>query len=81
MSNDNQNIVDADVEVLDLDELQEAVGGAAPRRVVFDPGAIKLPRPIIQPILRPKLPGGVLIENDGWQGNIFNSNLTTLLRG
>lgn len=78
----NQNVVDGEVEVLDLEELEAALGGAARRPVAFPPAgtpAIKRPNPaeIFGDLKKPAPIGPlVLIENDGWQGGAFEPLLT-----
>lgn len=66
MSENKNNIVDAQVETLDLEELKEAVGGAGSVLPLvlpeFDVESVR------QAIGRGR-GNTVLIENDGWQGN------------
>ncbi|MEY4544800.1 MAG: hypothetical protein RL685_995 [Pseudomonadota bacterium] len=79
----NQNIVDGDVEVLDLAELEQALGGASKRRL--DPGGLLSPdaKRKLSDLLGTLKPGGglrpggglVAIENDGWQGAAFEPHL------
>lgn len=77
MTENKKNVVDADVEVLDLDELSEAVGGSSLAdaiarvdlsRLQGDLGDIR--RATSRPATFDR--GAVLIENDGWQGKVYD---------
>jgi hypothetical protein len=79
MSETKQNIVDGDVAVLDLEELEQAMGGAslagAARPAVIRRDITVEVDQLAKGFNSPSTNfrgGSVLIENDGWQGNVFN---------
>jgi hypothetical protein len=72
MAENKHNIVDADLEVLDLDELEAALGGAPSPTEAHEFLRPKSVATVPSSITQPFVGGAVLMENDGWQGNIYN---------